>query len=70
MANHLLTKFFTYTKLHQHVGLILINLLSNMTAFQMIDCSVISFNDKNIKGLPQHDLNKYYLSQFPLQYTI
>ena len=32
--------------------------------------SVISFYDKNNKGLPKHDLNRYHLSQFPLTDTI
>ena len=31
-ANHFLTNIFTHTKLHQHVGLILINSLANMLA--------------------------------------
>ena len=31
-ANHFLTSIFTHTKLHQHVGLILINSLANMLA--------------------------------------
>ena len=31
-ANHYLTNIFTHTKLHQHVGLILINSLANMLA--------------------------------------
>ena len=55
-------------------------LIFDKIVFQIIDFwfnyliiskkSVISFYDKNIKGLPQHDLNQYHLSQFPLKYTI